>query len=413
MAKARLTATNVGTLPPIRGKRTDYADALLSGFVLRVSPSGARSYALAVWHRGRKLRVNLGRVGRVSLDKARDEARAMLRQLDRGEAPLRPPYLAGGHLSVADLVERSLADTPLRPASLTFWGQILRSQIAPTFGARHAEELGRAEVREWLRAVRRRSGYTANACWTLLRRAYTWGRREDVVQSNPCVDIPRPFAAPSVDRVLTTEELAALVRVLERAPRPKAGLALATRLCLLTGVRASAALGIQRGELEGLDGPDARWTVPAERSKNGRPHVVPLSRASVAIVQMRLDQVKDGRLFPRRFSDRWQAWLRRRVARTVRAHRRLRHQPAGDVAHWTIHGLRRTLATHLGEDLAVPPHVISLILSHTPPGPAVSRIYNRSELLADRRRALEAWADWLETICRPPAGPGRVLRFSR
>ncbi len=62
MPTARLTAKNVSTLPAIDGRRTDYVDSTLPGFVLRVSPSGARSYALAVWWQGRRVRKNFGRV---------------------------------------------------------------------------------------------------------------------------------------------------------------------------------------------------------------------------------------------------------------------------------------------------------------------------------------------------------------
>ena len=77
----------------------------------------------------------------------------------------------------------------------------------------------------------------------------------------------------------------------------------------------------------------------------------------------------------------------------------------------TVHGLRHSLATHLREDLAIPPDVVSLILGHAVQGPAVSRIYDRAQRLGERRRALEAWAAWLERLQRAPEDRGRMLRF--
>jgi hypothetical protein len=59
------------------------------------------------------------------------------------------------------------------------------------------------------------------------------------------------------------------------------------------------------------------------------------------------------------------------------------------------------------EDLGVSQHVVSLILAHAPGGPAVTRIYNRAELLEERRRALRLWARWLDDLMAPgPWGGG-------
>ena len=68
------------------------------------------------------------------------------------------------------------------------------------------------------------------------------------------------------------------------------------------------------------------------------------------------------------------------------------------MARWRIHDLRHAVATHLREDLKVSSDVVSLILGHTPPGPRVTRIYDRSELLSERRAALVGWASWVTRL---------------
>ena len=74
-----------------------------------------------------------------------------------------------------------------------------------------------------------------------------------------------------------------------------------------------------------------------------------------------------------------------------------------------MHNFRHTIATHLCEHLGVAPYVVSLVPGHTPPGPAVSRIYNRSERLARATGGPDtSWAAWLEAL-RGRQAPARVL----
>lgn len=65
----------------------------------------------------------------------------------------------------------------------------------------------------------------------------------------------------------------------------------------------------------------------------------------------------------------------------------------------TLHDLRRTGATMLtSERLGVLGEVVSRILNHTPPGPAVTLVYNRNAYLPQKRAALEAWAEEIAEI---------------
>jgi integrase len=74
------------------------------------------------------------------------------------------------------------------------------------------------------------------------------------------------------------------------------------------------------------------------------------------------------------------------------------------MAPWTIHGLRHAVGTHLREDLGVRADVVSMILGHRLGGPAATRLYDRAQLLPERRAALVAWAAWLERVVRSEGG---------
>jgi integrase len=64
-----------------------------------------------------------------------------------------------------------------------------------------------------------------------------------------------------------------------------------------------------------------------------------------------------------------------------------------NIAPWTLHDLRRTLATRMAEDLRILPHVIEATLNHVSGARAgVAGTYNRALYLDERRMALDAWA---------------------
>ena len=79
----------------------------------------------------------------------------------------------------------------------------------------------------------------------------------------------------------------------------------------------------------------------------------------------------------------------------------VRRRLGTDVPRWTVHKLRNTIATHLCEDLGYDNEVAALILGHALRGPAVTRVYQRSERLPLRREALTRWAEWLAGLKRP------------
>jgi len=70
-----------------------------------------------------------------------------------------------------------------------------------------------------------------------------------------------------------------------------------------------------------------------------------------------------------------------------------------NIAKWTLHDLRRTLATRMAEDLRLPPHIIEATLNHVSGARAgVAGTYNRALYLDERRAALEAWAGYVLRI---------------
>jgi integrase len=148
---------------------------------------------------------------------------------------------------------------------------------------------------------------------------------------------------------------------------------------LLTGCRLNEVAGMRREELS-QDG--ATWNIPATRTKNRRPHVVPLppmARDILATVKPIVG--KAGLMFTTTGKTPVSGWSKTKH----------RLDAAMKIPPWRLHDLRRTFVTGLA-NLSVRPDVIELTVNHVSGmRGGIAGVYNRSELLTERRAALARW----------------------
>ena len=156
------------------------------------------------------------------------------------------------------------------------------------------------------------------------------------------------------------------------------------------------------------------WTIPGERTKNGRPHVVPLPPAAVRLLRDALAIETRGKspfVFPSpRSADKpiGADALTRAMGTAMKA---MGFALAGP------HDLRRTGASALAsERLGIMPFIVSQVLNHTTDaggGSATTRRhYNVHAYAAEKRRALETWEALLLEIVgeKPRSGNVRAIR---
>ena len=181
------------------------------------------------------------------------------------------------------------------------------------------------------------------------------------------------------------------------------------KLLALTGQRESEIGNLSRSEIhEGL------IILPGERTKNGRPHVVPLSPNALQIIGAQ-EQVGNRDLIFGRGEGGFSGWSKSKE----RLDERITEANGGKaIPHWTLHDLRRSFATYVGgglpahqfeklsarekelaRGLGILPHVIEAILNHVSGHKAgVAQVYNRSTYEKEKRTALDHWATHLELI---------------
>ncbi len=125
------------------------------------------------------------------------------------------------------------------------------------------------------------------------------------------------------------------------------------------------------------------WTIPAERTKNGLPHRVPLAASALRLLsELRTDRPW---VFPNRPG-------LAPIASTQKAIERVRSKAGIELRG---HDLRRTAASYM-KSMGTPRLVVAKILNHVETG--VTAVYDRYSYDTEKRDALDAWAERLMRI---------------
>jgi integrase len=136
----------------------------------------------------------------------------------------------------------------------------------------------------------------------------------------------------------------------------------------------------------------AVWSIPGDRTKNGRPHEVPLPASAAQILNEAQMEVGSGCLFGEARGS-FQGWSKAKAALDQRI-----AVAGSSLTPWRLHDLRRTVATRMA-DLGVQPHIIEAVLNHVSGHRAgVAGVYNRALYAAEKRRALELWSEHVRTV---------------
>jgi integrase len=177
------------------------------------------------------------------------------------------------------------------------------------------------------------------------------------------------------------------------------------RLLILTGQRRA-----EIGDLSWLEvNFDQRQIeLPAARTKNGRPHIVPLS--TLALVILKGTSRRDGRdLVFGNGAGGFSGWskaksdLQRRLAKLS--------VPGGPMERWTLHDIHRSVVTHLNEHSFAQPHVVEALVNHVSGHKVgVAGVYNRAAYAAEKRRAVELWGDHFAALIDDRASNVVALR---
>ncbi len=382
MATVRLTDRKLRVLSADQTQEDFFCDRL-EGFGVRVSgETGRRSFFVRYRQNGRRRRVTLGRHPDLSLADARDLAKGVLGAVATGGDPAAEAKAdrAGDSFGeLADLYLERHARANKAPKSVREDERQIEKDLRPAWGRRKAADITRSDVLHLLdRIVDRGAPVMANRTLALVSRIYTFGVERGVVEVNPAYRVKPPTRERSRQRVMTNVEIKRFWNALDRLT-PLMGATF--RLRLLTAQRGIEVLSMRQ---EAIDG--SWWTIPAQVSKTGESHRVPLSPSAMGILREIEPLARGGFVFPSQRGGH--------IAFISKAAARLRER--AKLEDWHPHDLRRTAATKMTGELGISRFVVGRILNHADGG--ITHVYDRSAYEAEKRDALDAWDKLVEEI---------------
>jgi integrase len=368
-------------------------DSELAGFGLRLRASGdrvRRSWIAQYRANGRTRRMTIGPVERVAPADARKAAKRILAGVALGGDPQGSKAAARRE---ATRTVKSVIDTylqarqgELRPSSHRIARLYLTGTYFKSLHPLAISDVSRADVAAAVRAIAtKHSSITAAAARRQISAFFAWTISEGLLGNgaNPVDGSFNPDGPAARDRVLSNDEIIAVWR----ACLGDDDFSKIVRLLILLGSRRQEVGGMKWGEFDLQAG---TWTLPAERSKNGRAHTVTLPVLALNIIRSIARSARD-HLFGDRAGIGFANWskckqqLDDRIADVVKT-------------TWKLHDIRRTTATGM-IDIGIEPHHVEAVLGHFSGHRAgTAGTYNRSGYERAVASALQRWADHVERL---------------
>lgn len=402
MAKT-LTTKSVEAAKPDPVRRIERPDPAFPGLYLVIQSTGVKSWALRYRFGGKPRKLTLGRWPALGVADARRAAAEALDAIEHGQDPgetkkAKKTDLLAAQLAQRDTVAALVEQFATRHLSKLKSGdharQFIDRFVIPAWGERDVHDISRRDVIDLLdQIVDSGRGTTANRVLAHTRKFFNWCVERDVIAIAPTTGVRPPAKETVRHRVLTDDEVRWFWQACDGEGDPWGSVG---KMLLLTGQRLSEVVGMTTDEIDG-----DTWHLPALRTKNGRAHDVPLSKAAAAILRS-VEPVTGsvGYIFtttgnvPVSGFDK----ARKNIAARMTARATEERGEPVEIPHWTFHDLRRTAATGMAR-LGLPVRVTEAVLNHVSGTAAgIVSVYQRYDYEIEKRRALEAWANLLHEI---------------
>ena len=278
----------------------------------------------------------------------------------------------------------------------------LRRALHPWLAA-PAERFAHTDAVRVLDSVKVQQGpVAANRLHAKARAAWAWAMKRGALSANPWQAVPHPARETARERVLSDAELASLYVSAGALAEPQGAL---VRLLILTGQRRGEVAGMRWDELDLAAG---IWSLPGERTKNGQPHTVPLPAEAVALLRTVKRRAGAALVFEGRRGTAFSGFGK--LKDSLDAALAAAAKEAGKtVVPWTMHDLRRTMATG-GQRLGVRLEVTEALLNHVSGSRSgIVGVYQRHGWETEKAAAMRAWTAHVLAAAEGKAAAGNVV----
>ena len=394
--KITLTVKFINSLKP---KKSRFEVREGNGFLVKVFPTGRKVFYLAYKFNNTQKKIALGKYPTISLKQARDKANELRRQIANGIDPIEEKQEAFketiytvGNLG-KEFVEQYCKN---KRKSWKEDERILNAYILKSsFHRKLAKDVRRRDIMLFCDDIANNRGKVmANRVFSFIRTMFNYAVVNEILEFTPCVALKKPGGEERrKQRYLKDHEIVEFWQGLENS-LALSPVSRALKLILLTGQRPGEVCGICSSEINGR-----WWTIPGERTKNGRDHSVYLTDLALELIgdaegPKFVSPVTGRPIYRHQLSQ----LVRRKFLPLAENGSKAKHIPKNPNSitypkRWTFekftpHDLRRTCATHL-VSLGFNQLLVGHILNHT--DQSVTAIYNQYSYDKEKQQAMEAW----------------------
>ena len=399
----RLTKLSIKQAKP-KGKQYKITDG--QGMFLRVYPNGSKYWQLQYWFEGKQKILSLGVWPDVSLTEARDERFEAKKKIKVGIDPndKRKESLEAQKIYFEKEKEREtttfriIAEEWLSRQSV-LWTErhsrgvqnSLKIHVLPDLGEIPITDISTQDVIAILRKIEADGKF--ETCYRLRQKIeaiFSYAEIEGKCVGNPAKGLQQILTKPQPksQNSLPISELPEYLKKIAADKVTAPTTLLAMKFIILTFVRTSELRFADWKEFD-IDSTEPLWVIPAERMKMRKTHHVPLSRQAVSILkEMEQYSGQEGYVFPQFYN------RKKPMSENTLLYFSNRLGYAG---RNTIHGFRALASTVLNESRKWHPDVIERQLAHQESN-KVRSAYNRAEHLDERRKMMEWWSDYIESL---------------
>ena len=375
------------------------------GMFLRIYPNGSKYWQLQYWFEGKQKILSLGVWPEVSLKLAREkrfEAKKTLKEDKNIGINNLQIVNAGNTLQENAKVKNTTFQEVFQEwfsRQSKNWTEKhsrgvennLKMYVLPDIGETPIASITKQDIISTLRKIEAEGKY--ETCYRIrqkLEAIFTYAEIEDQCNGNPAKGLQQILTKPKPksQNAIPASELPEFLQKIDADKTVQPTTVLAMKFIILTFVRTSELRFADWDEFD-IDSSEPLWVIPAERMKMRKTHHVPLSRQAVSILkEMQQFSGLEGYVFTQ-FNNRKKPMSENTL---LYFSNRL-----GYAGRNTIHGFRALASTVLNESMKWHPDVIERQLAHQESN-KVRSAYNRAEHLEERRKMMEWWSDYIESL---------------
>jgi integrase len=375
-----------------------------NGLWLQISKYGTKSWVYRYSLDKKSHEMGLGSISGLSLAQARlvaqkhrDEVRDGIDPIQARKRSRLSNIQAAADLKTFDECSKSLIEAKQSGWKNTKhrqqWENTLSQYASPILGNLPVSDIDTALIVRVLEPIWDQKTETARRLRSRIEQVLDWATTRGYRSApNPArwkghldtlLASPSSITKPEHHNALPYAEVGSLINKL----RANAGIsAKALEFTILTAARTNEVIHATWDE---IDLEKALWTIPAQRMKAGKEHVVPLSEHVIALLRQLNEISQNGYIFPGS-----------RAGQPISNMTMIKLLKRIQGKHHTVHGLRSTFRDWAGETTAYPREVIEHALAHQLKDKAEAA-YQRGTLLAKRRRLMDDWAKFCSEIKTP------------